>query len=321
VSRDPHQERLMAAASKLGVSFDDLYATHHLDLVRYTYQGRSEFVGKGRVFSHLNAIAERICDDKHACKRVLSRVGIPVPEGIRFTDPTSPEVIGLIESAGNWVCKPIDGTHGEGVHMGLTTRQHVLAACENQSPGTVFVLENEVQGDDLRLQSIGGKLVAACRREPPRIEGDGSSTVQELVDGLRARVRSDNPANDFVVDSEVRSFLDREGLKLPDVVAKGRFVQLRSVANMATGARAVDLTDELHPEWRHLLSVVGETLGIRVFAVDAVTPDPTVSPFEKGAVIEVNARPEWMHHTFSHGRRHDIPRLLLEDLFGPLCPT
>jgi cyanophycin synthetase len=36
-------------------------------------------------------------------------------------------------------------------------------------------------------------------------------------------------------------------------------------------------------------------------------------------VLELNARPEWLHHTFSERRTHDVAALILESLFGKLA--
>jgi D-alanine-D-alanine ligase-like ATP-grasp enzyme len=263
----------MARARELGIHVD---VSTVLDLVRY--DGRP--VLKGRVFPSLSAVAERLCDDKLATKAVLASAGLPVPPA--FGD--------------RLVVKPRKGTHGEGVSLNLLPSQVEAASV---GLGQVLV-EGMCAGEDLRLQAVGGVLVAACQRQPPSIVGDGRS-VAELVDEVRARVLSDNPTNALVVTGA-----------LPEVLDPGEVFVLNPTSNMSTGGRAVDV--EPHPDWAELVQTVGRVLNISVFAVDAMTPDITRSWREAGAVLEVNARPEWMHHTFSAGRQHDLPRLLLEHL-------
>jgi D-alanine-D-alanine ligase-like ATP-grasp enzyme len=311
LARDPHQQALMNAAPALGIAVEDLAGAWAQDAVRYSRGDRSEVVLRGRVFPHLSSVAEALCDDKHACKAALRSVGVPVPHGVRFVDPTA---AASLLTAGTWVAKPLDGTHGEGVCMGIRSPEDLRDAFDPAWP--VWLLEEQIDGEDLRLQAVDGVLVAACRREPASVQGDGTSTVRELIAARRVAVQAANAANDLVVDGEVQAHLADQALSLDDVPAAHRSIPLRSTSNMATGGRAVDFTDALHPDWVALVRTVGEALGISVFAVDAVTVDPSRPPSEFGAVIEVNARPEWLHHTFSDRRQHDLPRLLFDQLFG-----
>jgi D-alanine-D-alanine ligase-like ATP-grasp enzyme len=323
LTRDPHQHALMAAAAKLGIATTDR-AHLGIDAVDYHYRGRTERVLKGRVFSHLSAVASSLCDDKIACKRLLAAHGVPVPPGIVPAELGDTALERLFAAGGAWVAKPRVGTHGEGVILGLRTLEDLRRARFDAPPGP-YLIEQQITGTDLRLQAVGGRLAAACRRLPASIVGDGHSILAEVIEARRAEVRRGNPANDLRLDNEVRAHLDAAGLTLDDVVPAGHRVKLRSVASMANGGRAIDLTDAVHPDWIELVRRIGTVIGIRVFAVDAITPDPTLPP-SAGAVIEVNARPEWLHHTFSEGRQHDLARRLLTDLFeiqsagGLECP-
>ena len=52
------------------------------------------------------------------------------------------------------------------------------------------------------------------------------------------------------------------------------------------------------------------------FAIDSIAPDCTKPPEEGAWALEINARPEWLHHTFSQGKKHDMGRIVVEALFG-----
>lgn len=317
VRRDIHQAVLMAAANRLGVRAEDLAALLGRDVVRYHHRGQSSSVHRGRVFAHLSAPAQELCDDKDACKRLLASVGAPVPRGVRYSDPADPAAVALVGSGGVWVSKPVIGTHSEGVVLGITSPAQLRAAFA-QSPSPDCLLEEQIPGADLRIQAIGGRLVAACRREPASVLGDGETPLAGLIAARRAAVQAANPQNDLRIDDEVQAHIAAAGLDLDAVLPAGQRLPLRRTTSMANGGRAVDLTDTIHPDWIELTAAVAAALGMRVLAIDAITEDPARSPADCGAVLEVNARPEWLHHTFSEGRRHDIPRLLLEDLFGRL---
>ncbi|MFN7343214.1 MAG: cyanophycin synthetase, partial [bacterium] len=89
------------------------------------------------------------------------------------------------ELGGPVVIKPRDGQQGKGVAANVQSREGVLAAyaaAHEISPN--IMVERYLPGQDYRLLVIGGQLVAAARREPPHVIGDGLHTIQELVDEI-----------------------------------------------------------------------------------------------------------------------------------------
>lgn len=309
--RDPHHFALWSAAQRLGVVAEDLAAAWGVDAARYG----GVVVLKGRVVPGLSHQASLLADHKPAAKEILAAAGLAVPGGVALTgDPRvdGPAVEALL-ARGGIVVKPVDGTHGEGIALGLPTVDAALAHAA--ALGRPALVEALISGQDLRLHAIGGRLVAACVRTPPFVVGDGTATVRTLAARLDVEVQRPNPNNRVHLDDHTRAVLAEQGLDPDAVPAPGQVVQLGRLANMARGARATDVTDHLHPRWAEWVARAGAALGVTVFAVDALTVDPAADPAAVGAaIIEVNARPEWLHHTFSAGRTHDIGALLLQHL-------
>jgi cyanophycin synthetase len=178
-------------------------------------------------------------------------------------------------------------------------------------------LEDLIEGRDLRLQLLEGRLVAACVRRPASVIGDGRSTVAQLMTALDSEVRAKNPANRCVPDADTERALAKQSLGLASTPGDGAFVTVKTVANLAVGASVVDVTDDVHPTWRRWATEFAELIDLPFFAMDAITPDPGLDPVTCGAaVLEANARPEWLHHTFSERRTHDLPRQILRALFA-----
>ena len=105
-----------------------------------------------------------------------------------------------MQATGKYVCKPPDGTEGEGVQLNISTVEEVKTyVARNAHLGPIYMLEQQIDLRDLRIQVVGGKIVAACVREPAFVLGDGRFSVAELATARRELVRSQNPSNDLII--------------------------------------------------------------------------------------------------------------------------
>jgi cyanophycin synthetase len=115
--------------------------------------------------------------------------------------------------------------------------------------------------------------VAAARREPPQVLGDGQHTVRELVD----IVNQDPRRGDGHATSLTKIRLDdiagppgQQGLTPDSVPAKGQRVILRNNANLSTGGTATDVTDDVHPEVAARAIAAAQMVGLHICGVDVV---------------------------------------------------
>ena len=322
--RSLQQTYLIHAAERLGVEVSDLLDELGRDLVIYTYAGKSVSMLDGRYDSHLTAKARIIADDKQLTKLLLKRAGFSVPNGIEFTVHNDVDVRVLLEDRLDKipfrpvVLKPLDGTEGQAVAIGLDEISEMVSHVEQwRSHFPNWIIEEKVKGPDLRMQVIGGQLVAACVRNPAFVIGDGSHSLLELIEAHRQKISQYNPANRLDLDNETRRLLSYQELSLNDIPYVGQRVVLKETSNMSQGGVAIDVTDVLHQEyseWAQSIARVFE-FGLELFAIDAICPDPRLPPYEASTIIEINPAPDWLHHTFSENRTHDIPGLILSSWF------
>ncbi|KOG51970.1 hypothetical protein [Streptomyces varsoviensis] len=215
------------------------------------------------------------------------------------------------------VVKPRAGMHGDAVRMGLDSAEAVAAHMNTwRHRFRDWIVEERVDGRDLRIQLIGGELVAACVREPASVIGDGQTPLAELIKKHDAEIRALNPSNRLTVDSETEALLHRQGLEPGDAPAAGRVVRLKNTANLAKGGRAVDVSDSLHPGFHAWASAISQLFATDILAIDAICAAPHRPPEGNAAILEINTAPEWVHHTFSEHRTHDIAARVLRHWFG-----
>jgi len=269
-----------------------------------------------------SAVSESIAQDKDLTKVLLQAAGVPVPTGQPVA--SIDEAWAVAEAIGlPVVVKPQDGNQGKGVTVNIVDREHLeIAYRAADEIGTVMV-EKFLPGHDFRLLVVGDRLVAAARRDPPHVIGDGVHTVQQLVGLVNADPRrGDGHATALTkirFDEIAVARLATQGLAPESVPDKGRRVVLRNNANLSTGGTATDVTDEVHAEVAARAVAAARMVGLHVCGVDVVC-ETVGRPLEKqsGGVVEVNAAPGLrMHLTPSYGKGRNVGEAIVADLYAP----
>ncbi len=267
-----------------------------------------------------SAIAEAIAQDKDLTKSLLLAAGVPVPMGRPAKDLEDAWLIA--QSIGlPVVLKPQDGNQGKGVTVNIVQRDVFNQAYESAAHFGEVMVEKFLPGSDYRLLVVGNQLVAAARREPPLVVGDGALSVRELV----AKVNADPRRGDGHATSLSKIKFDAIAvgcLKLQDldpdaVPEKGRRVVLRNNANLSTGGTATDVTDDVHAEVAARVVAAAQMVGVDICGVDVVC-ESVLRPLEEqnGGVVEVNAAPGLrMHISPSFGKGRAVGKAIIDQMY------
>jgi D-alanine-D-alanine ligase-like ATP-grasp enzyme len=133
-----------------------------------------------------NAIAFRRCSDKSLTSRLVSDAGVPVPA--ELVNPSDDQAKRFLDEYGQTVVKPVEGEQGHNVYVGIRDKSNLEKALTViRSAGETLILQQFVQGLDLRVIVIGGRFVAAAVRRPPFIVGDGKKNIKQLIERLDRR--------------------------------------------------------------------------------------------------------------------------------------
>jgi len=269
-----------------------------------------------------SAISQSIAQDKELTKKMLDAAGVPIPFGRPVQDEedawAAAQEIGLPV-----VVKPQDGNQGKGVTVNVASREHLqIAYLAASAVSSSIMVERYLPGHDFRLLVVGGKMVAAARRDPPQVIGDGIHTVKELVEIVNSDPRrSEGHATALTkirLDEIALARLSIQGFSTNSVPPKGSRVILRNNANLSTGGSATDVTDDVHPEVAARAVAAAQMIGLDICGVDVVC-DSLLKPLEAqgGGVIEVNAAPGLrMHLQPSYGKARPVGEAIISTIFG-----
>jgi cyanophycin synthetase len=266
-------------------------------------------------------IGHTIADSKDWTKQVLEDAGIPVPRGrvcASFEDAVAAaEAIGYPV-----VTKPLSGNHGRGITTGITNENELREGYDAAFARHETVLvETFIKGEDHRLLVIDGKLVAAARRRPAHVTGDGRSTLKQLIDkeneDPRRGVGHENLLTQIHIDVQTERLISQAGLTLDSVLPDGEVMYLKSTANISTGGTATDLTDDVHPEVKYAAERIGQLIGLDIIGIDLLAENLTTPLDQQSAgVVEVNAGPGFrMHMAPTHGKGRPVGEHVVDMLF------
>ncbi|HEX6289627.1 MAG TPA: cyanophycin synthetase [Herpetosiphonaceae bacterium] len=274
-----------------------------------------------------SSIAVDMCQDKALTNQMLRAVGVPVPEG-RIVTSADDAWAAAAEIGLPVVVKPAGGNQGKGVSVHLTTEAEVGAAYAIARRYSHEVLvERMIVGDDYRLLVVNGELVAAARRDPAEVVGDGHHTIAQLVEQVnqdpRRRPGHSSTLTCITLDSSTDLVLAQQGLTSASVPEPGQLVKLRTNCNLSTGGTATDVTDEVHPSNARLARLAAQIMGLDVAGIDALCRDIGRPLAEQdGAIVEVNAAPGLrMHLHPAQGQPRDVGRPIVEMLYPNNAPS
>jgi len=274
-----------------------------------------------------SSIAVDIACNKEQTKKMLDAASIPVANGGICVDED--DLDDVIQKIGYpIVIKPLDGNHGKGASINVKTREDAvdgLAYAKKYSHRVI--VEKFITGHDFRVLIIDNKLVAAAKREPAHVKGDGKHTIQQLIEETNKDTRRgyghENVLTQIDVDRDTTDLLEKLNYTLETVPKKGEVVYLKSTANLSTGGTSIDVTDMMHPENIFLCERISRVIGLDICGVDIMAENLTQPLKENGGcILEVNAAPGFrMHLAPSEGLPRNVAAPVIDMLYPPGKPS
>lgn len=313
---------LLKSARELGIPTFYLWDE---GLMQYGY-GRKQVRGIATTFERDSHLDSDFTTRKDDCKAFLQTLGFPVPKG-RIVSSFN-EALNAVDRIGYPVAvKPVVGHKGIGVTANIQSDEDLEAAFDRAVEAVEpeqsirIIIEQSIEGDDFRLLCVDGKFIAATKREPASVVGDGMSTIEELINRAnRSPERSDTPTSPMGkihVDDAMHRYLAEQDLSIETVLERDRTIFLRKVANLSAGGLSIDATPNIHPDNIVLAQDVAQHFRLTCLGIDIMTRDLSRSWKEGNfAIIEINAAPGiFMHLKPAIGNRVDVTSHILKTFF------
>ena len=274
-----------------------------------------------------SSIAVDIACNKEQTKKMLDDASIPVASGGICVDEEDLEAV--VKKIGYpIVLKPLDGNHGKGASINVKTWEDAVAGLAYAKKYSHrIIVEKFITGFDFRVLIIDNKLVAAAKRIPAHVVGNGKDNLQQLIDTTNLDPRRgyghENVLTEIDVDRDTLDLLEKLNYTLETIPKSGEIVYLKSTANLSTGGTSVDVTDMMHPENVFLCERISRVIGLDICGVDIMAENLTQPLKENGGcILEVNAAPGFrMHLAPSEGLPRNVASPVIDMLYPPGKPS
>lgn len=259
-------------------------------------------------------VARMIGRYKDVQSRVLLNHGHNSPESVVFSPGDAQRAWQWAEPMGDLVVKPHNGTHGDHVHVGIETWEEFSQAFNTVAGERGLVLVEKFHtGTEHRFLLVDHKVVAVTRRRPASVQGDGVSTIAELVtEKNKSRGRLHKRIKTGVME---RRHLQKQGLSFDTVPDDGVRIYLRGTSNIHTGGDAIDATEETTADEKAAVeSAMSSIPGFRLVGLDVLLPR---NPGDSGmTIIEMNPSPMISMHDFPwEGEKRNVSSHIMDAMF------
>lgn len=256
--------------------------------------------------------------DKNLTKKYMKEAAVPVPEGFGFTSDTPVENVieSIFKEQGPFVLKPTFGSLGKGVTTNIQSEDYFRESLEyNKSTFdyTDFIIEQHIEGDDIRVYVVGDEVVAATKRTSANVTGDGDSTIEELIN-IKNEDRKQNPhtvTRKISIDDRMKNYLEKQNLTLSDVPQKDEIVYLKGESNISAGGDSVDVTESIRQDVKNVaVKAVNAIPELHHAGVDMIVSD------DGAVVLEINSTGSTALHTFPlYGDGQNVAEKIIDYYF------
>ena len=239
-----------------------------------------------------------ICNDKIATNEILEAKAVRIPWSRTYTEDEAARARKEAFAAHpEVVVKAHSLTLGVGVYLNVReanfeeTFRECIALQKRRGHEAKVIVQEMVRGFEMRATVVEGRLDNVLVRIPAYVTGDGTSTIDELIDA-KNEVRShcgffyDKPIKR---NRNMQSFLSTQGITMDSIPAAGELVLLTNISNSTYGGETAVVTDLVSEEFKETaLRAAAAIPGLMTAGLDIM-----VDRFDSTdpVVIEANAYP------------------------------
>jgi D-alanine-D-alanine ligase-like ATP-grasp enzyme len=257
----------------------------------------------------LNSLgASEIATDKGYANFFMKRMGYPTIEGRTFYSDAWAKAIGSTDTIDKafrygetlgfpFITKPNSGSQGSEVTKIYNKTEFYFAMKRIFKKDKIALVEKYIEGRDYRVVVLDDRIISAYERIPLNVTGDGRSTIKNLI--KKKQISFSKIKRDIKIDNKsaiIKNKLKRQGYTLASILPKSETIYLLDNANLSSGGDSIDVTSQIHNEFKKIAISLTRDMGLRLCGVDLMVQGDIKEKPNKYFIIEINAAPGLDHY-------------------------
>jgi cyanophycin synthetase len=202
------------------------------------------------------------------------------------------------------IIKDAQGSQSQGIFANIAdikTAEKIITKEIKRFPR--LIAQEMVTGDEYRITVLGNKLLGAVKLIPPRITGNGKSSIRKLIETKQKNTRRKTP-----FDSSLNNTLAEQGYSLRSIPKKGAVVYIRRNSALDEGGETEDATDEINNKIKVMCTAAAMATGKYLAGIDVMCDDISKDPRKQNFnIIEINGKPDiYLHYNPTRGKTRNV---------------
>lgn len=202
------------------------------------------------------------------------------------------------------VVKDAQGSNSKGVFTNIATNKEALELIQKEFKNYKSIIAQEmVFGKEFRLLVLENRIIGALEMIPPRITGDGISTIGALIEKKQKETEKRTK-----FDESLSEILNEQGFSLDSVPEEGVVVKIKKNSALAEGGETSDFTDKINTKIEEICVKAARVMGKYLVGIDVICEDISKDPSEQTfSILELNAKPDlYIHYNPTHGETKNV---------------
>lgn len=289
------------------------------NFIRLTQGKTVEYLKEATKTARDSYISAHIMGNKLITKQILSEHGLPVPigESYQSIDDALSDYPKFAKM--KTVIKPNCTNFGIGVDFSEPGDKKQFISCVRHAfdQDKTILVEKFCPGKEYRFLVIGLKIIGVLKREPANVTGDGTHTIKQLVKMKNEDPKSYKSPKDHIQLTKIEKVVLKQQNRTPATIPKkGQKNYLRNNSNISTGGDPIDVTDEIHADYKKLALRATRIVGVNICGVDIIIRDPKVpATGSNHCILEMNYNPMLSMHSYPYkGKARSTGKAILDFL-------
>jgi len=198
----------------------------------------------------------------------------------------------LIEKYKKLIVKPSNASLSRGLTLNIETEKELEDAISySRSFKDGVVVQEQVEGEEIRFIIVEGKVKAALLRQTARVIGDGVSTLADLIK-IENEIRASLIFPYIHYPQLTPQIVAADFFTSTEVLAKGEIKELNRATMIKNGSSIYNVLSEVHPSYIKVVEKLVDGLDTQFLAADFFYKDYTQPMTESNYwFIEMNTSP------------------------------